>query len=51
MITEDQSEVVAFLASPSTYQGAAVERIETHASIVFLAGMRALKLKRAVRYD
>ena len=51
MVTEDQSEVVAFLASPSTHGGAAVERIDTHASIVFLAGGRALKLKRAVRYD
>ena len=28
-----------------------MERIETHASIVFLAGARALKLKRAVRYE
>ena len=51
MITQDQSDVVAFLASPSTHDGAIVERIETHASIVFLAGRRALKLKRAVRYD
>ena len=51
MITEDQSEVVTFLASPSTHGGAAVERIETHASIVFLAGTRAWKLKRAVQYD
>ena len=51
MITEDQSEVVAFLSSPATHGGAAVERIDTHASIVFLAGPRALKLKRAVRYD
>jgi len=51
MITEDQTEVVTFLASPSTYDEAAVERIETHASIVFLAGSRAWKLKRAVRYD
>ena len=51
MITEDQSEVVAFLASPSTHDGAVVERIDTHASIVFLAGTGALKLKRAVRYD
>ena len=51
MITEDQSDVVAFLASPSTHDGAIVERIETHASIVFLAGRRALKLKRAVKYD
>jgi len=51
MITEDQTEVVEFLASPATHGGAAVERIETHASIVFVAGMRAWKLKRAVRYD
>lgn len=51
MITEDQTEVVRFLAAPSTHGGAPVERIETHASIVFLAGARAWKLKRAVRYD
>ena len=51
MITQDQTEVVEFLASPPTHGGAAVERIETHASIVFLAGTRAWKLKRAVRYD
>jgi aminoglycoside phosphotransferase family enzyme/predicted kinase len=51
MITEDQSGVIDFLGSPHAYGGAAVERIETHASIVFLAGDRALKLKRAVRYD
>jgi len=51
MTIEDQNEVVAFLASSSTHGGAAVERIETHASIVFLAGVRAWKLKRAVRYD
>jgi len=51
MITEDQTEVVEFLASPDTHAGAAVERIETHASIVFVAGTRAWKLKRAVRYD
>ncbi len=51
MITQDQSEVVTFLSSPSTHGGAPVERIETHASIVFLAGTRAWKLKRAVRYD
>lgn len=51
MITEDQTEVVEFLASSSTHGGATVERIETHASIVFLAGTRAWKLKRAVWYD
>lgn len=51
MISGNQAEVVAFLASPSTHGGAPVERIETHSSIVFLAGARAWKLKRAVRYD
>jgi aminoglycoside phosphotransferase family enzyme len=51
MITEDQSDVVAFLSSPAAHGGARVERIDTHTSIVFLAGQRAWKLKRAVRYD
>ena len=51
MITEDQSATIAFLAAPSTHGGLPVERIETHASIVFLAGARAWKLKRAVCYD
>jgi uncharacterized protein len=51
MVVEDQSEVVAFLESPVAHGGAPVERIDTHASIVFLSGDRALKLKRAVRYD
>ncbi len=49
--TDDQSETIAFLASPSTHGGADVRRIDTHASVVFLAGARAWKLKRAVRYD
>ena len=51
MVTEDQSEVVAFLDSPSTHGGTPVVRIETHASVVFLAGATAWKMKRAVRYD
>jgi len=51
MITEDQTAVVEFLASPDTHGGAPVEKIETHASIVFLSGRRAWKLKRALRYD
>lgn len=50
-ITEDQIRVIEFLAAPSTHHGAAVERIETHISIVFLAGPRAWKLKRAVQFD
>ena len=51
MITEDQQNVVTYLSSPAAHGGNAVERIDTHASILFLAGERAWKLKRAVRYD
>jgi uncharacterized protein len=51
MITEDQTAVVAFLASPRAHGGDPVETFETHASVVFLSGCRAWKLKRAVRYD
>ena len=51
MITEDQTPVIDLLANPSTHGGTAVERIDTHASIVFLAGPRAYKLKRAVHFD
>ncbi|WP_434624909.1 AAA family ATPase [Azospirillum sp. B2RO_4] len=45
-----QEEVIAFLGDPRTHGGQPVERIDTHAALVFLAGDRALKLKRAVRY-
>jgi aminoglycoside phosphotransferase family enzyme/predicted kinase len=51
MITEDQTAVIDFLGAASTHGGATVERIDTHASIVFLAAARAYKLKRAVRFD
>src|SRR5215475_2144331 len=47
----DQSEAIEFLASPATYGAATVERIDTHTSVVFLAGSRAYKLKRAVKFD
>ncbi len=48
---DDQREVIAFLGDPANHGAAAdkVERIETHASVVFLVGERAYKLKRAVR--
>jgi uncharacterized protein len=48
----DQREVVAFLRDPASYPPgtAAVEVVETHASLVFLAGAYAYKLKRAVKY-
>jgi len=51
MTVEDQSAAIAFLASPGTHGGERVERIDTHCSILFLAGDRAFKLKRAVRYS
>ena len=44
-----QAAVTAFLADPANHDGAAVERIETHISIIFLAGERVFKLKKAVR--
>ena len=46
-----QHDVIAFLDSPAAHAGVPVEHVDTHASIVFLAGDRAWKLKRAVRYD
>jgi aminoglycoside phosphotransferase family enzyme/predicted kinase len=51
MITEDQTDVIEFLAASSTHGTATVERIDTHSAVVFLAGERAYKLKRAVRFD
>jgi aminoglycoside phosphotransferase family enzyme/predicted kinase len=47
-----QQETVEFLADPGSYvpRPEKVEWRETHGSIVFLAGDRAFKLKRAVRY-
>ncbi len=53
MVTQDQREVIAFLSRPETHgqECARVETIDTHSAVVFLAGTRALKLKRAVRYD
>jgi hypothetical protein len=51
MSAQDQTAVIAFLADPASHDGAAVERIDTHASIVFLVRDRAYKLKRAVRFS
>ncbi|SFE02875.1 bifunctional aminoglycoside phosphotransferase/ATP-binding protein [Roseivivax sediminis] len=50
-MTDRQDEVVAFLSDPATHDGAEVDVVETHAALVFLAGDRALKMKRAVQYD
>lgn len=47
----DQREVIAFLSDPATFAiPGPVERIDTHAAMIFLAGDHAYKLKRAVRY-
>ena len=51
---ESQHALIAWLSTPAAHgldAAGAVERVETHASVVFLAGRRAWKLKRAVRYD
>jgi len=45
---EMQDRVFAFLADPARH--GEVRRIDTHAASVFLAGDRALKVKRAVRF-
>jgi aminoglycoside phosphotransferase family enzyme len=51
-VVADQSEIAAFLSTPATHGAGihGVERIDTHGAMVFLAGQRAYKLKRAVRF-
>ena len=48
--SEAREPVFALLADPATHGGGEVERIDTHAASVFLAGERAYKVKRAVRF-
>jgi len=51
VIVEDQSDVIAFLSRPESYGvDGPVERIDTHGAVVFLAGDRVYKLKRAVKF-
>lgn len=50
MNNDDQQAVFDFLGDPASHGGAPVKRIDTHAASVFLAGPRALKVKRAVRF-
>ncbi|NIX78341.1 AAA family ATPase [Microvirga terricola] len=50
MIVSDQSDVVSFIEDILKQRGWNLETIATHASLVFLAGDRAYKLKRAVSY-
>src|SRR5690606_41875197 len=51
LFRSQQAEIIAFLSDPASYgcEGP-IERVDTHAAIVFLVGDRAYKLKRAVRY-
>ena len=51
--TDDQTAVIDFLSRPGSYPDGvtAVETITTHASVIFLAGNHAYKLKRAVKYS
>ena len=49
----DQDAVISFLSDPASHNPRpdTVERIDTHGAHVFLAGVRAIKIKRAVRYS
>ena len=47
---DSQEPILALLGDPATHDGHAVKRIDTHAASVFLAGERAFKVKRAVRF-
>ncbi|MGE0626575.1 MAG: AAA family ATPase [Hyphomicrobiaceae bacterium] len=53
VVAPEQREVVDFLGDPASYSPppASVQRSDTHGAHVFLAGDRAVKIKRAVRYD
>ncbi len=48
-----QEEAIAFLSDPAHYPGGVetVVRIDTHAAVIFLAGDRAYKMKRQVRFS
>lgn len=48
---ESQGAIIAWLADPQTYgTESQVERVDTHAAVVFLVGTRAYKMKRAVKF-
>jgi aminoglycoside phosphotransferase family enzyme/predicted kinase len=47
---DTQEPILKLLGDPATHGGHAVKRIDTHAASVFLAGERAFKIKRAVRF-
>ncbi|MBY0381747.1 MAG: AAA family ATPase [Xanthobacteraceae bacterium] len=45
-----QDETFAFMSDPRTHDSRDVRRIDTHAASVFLAGSRAFKIKRDVKF-
>jgi len=49
-IVENQSAVAALLGDPAVHGGARPKRIDTHGAMVFIAGDRVYKVKRAVRF-
>ncbi len=50
MANDAQQVVIDFLGASASHGGLPVKRIDTHAASVFLAGDRAIKIKRAVRF-
>jgi len=52
LASDQQQRIIEFLREPTSYEPPVdrVESIETHISLVFLAGDRTYKLKRAVKY-
>ena len=48
-----EEEIAAFLSQPASYgePDATIERLDTHASLIFLVGARAFKMKRAVAFS
>ena len=53
-MSEGQQEIVEFLSGPQAYglgAGETVGHVETHASHIFLAGTRAYKMKKEVKFS
>lgn len=49
---KEQADILTFLAKPESHGvKTTVTRLDTHISYIFLVGDRALKLKRAVKFD
>src|SRR4051812_16609823 len=47
---DDQRDLLAYLGSGAPFGTSRISRIDTHAATIFLAGDRAWKIKRAVRF-